>query len=60
MTARPMVGLPEPGSPRNPYCLKIDTLMEPPMFKVTDTHYAKTWLLDPNAPKLGSRRRPGD
>ncbi len=39
-------------APRNPYCLKIDTLMEPPMFKVTDTHYAKTWLLDPNAPKI--------
>ena len=36
-------------APRNPYCLKIDTLMEPPMFRVTDTHYAKTWLLDPNA-----------
>lgn len=39
-------------APRNPYCLKIDTLMEPPMFKVTDTHYAKTWLLDPHAPKV--------
>lgn len=39
-------------APRNPYCLKIDTLMEPPMFQVTDTHYAKTWLLDPNAPKI--------
>ncbi len=39
-------------APRNPYCLKIDTLMEPPMFRVTDTHYAKTWLLDPNAPKI--------
>ena len=39
-------------APRNPYCLKIDTLLEPPMFKVTDTHYAKTWLLDPNAPKI--------
>ena len=39
-------------APRNPHCLKIDTLMEPPMFKVTDTHYAKTWLLDPNAPKI--------
>ena len=38
-------------APRNPYCLKIDTLMEPPMFKVTDTHYAKTWLLDERAPK---------
>ena len=41
----------DPFAPRNPYCLKIDTLKEPPMFKVTDTHYAKTWLLDPRAPK---------
>ena len=39
-------------APRNPYCLKIDTLEEPPMFKVTDTHYAKTWLLHPSAPKI--------
>ena len=39
-------------APRNPYCLKVDTLKEPPMFKVTDTHYAKTWLLDPRAPKI--------
>ena len=39
-------------APRNPYCLKIDTILEPPMFKVTDTHYAKTWLLDPRAPKV--------
>ncbi len=39
-------------APRNPHCLKIDTLEEPPMFKVTDTHYAKTWLLDPRAPKV--------
>ncbi len=39
-------------APRNPYCLKIDTLLEPPMFRVTDTHFAKTWLLDPNAPKV--------
>ncbi len=38
-------------APRNPYCMKIDTLQEPPMFKVTDTHYAKTWLCDPRAPK---------
>ena len=36
-------------APRNPYCLRIDTLREPPMFRVTDTHYAKTWLLDPRA-----------
>ena len=39
-------------APRNPYCLKVDTLAEPPMFKVTETHYAKTWLLDPRAPKI--------
>ena len=39
-------------APRNPYCLKVDTLKEPPMFKVTETHYAKTWLLDPRAPKV--------
>lgn len=39
-------------APRNPYCLKIDTLEEPPMFQVSDTHYAKTWLLDPRAPKI--------
>ena len=39
-------------APRNPYCLKVDTLKEPPMFKVSDTHYAKTWLLDPRAPKV--------
>ncbi len=39
-------------APRNPYCLKIDTLKEPPMFKVSDTHYAKTWLLDPRSPKI--------
>ena len=39
-------------APRNPYCLKIDTLEEPPMFRVTDTHYAKTWLLDPRSEKV--------
>ena len=39
-------------APRNPYCLKIDTMLEPPMFQITDTHFAKTWLLDPRAPKV--------
>ena len=39
-------------APRNPHCLKIDTLKEPPMFQVSDTHFAKTWLLDPRAPKV--------
>ena len=42
----------DPFAPRNPYCLKIDTLQDSPMFKVTETHYAKTWLLDPRAPKI--------
>lgn len=37
-------------APRNPYCLKIDTLQEPPMFRVSNTHFAKTWLLDERAP----------
>ena len=39
-------------APRNPYCLKIDTLKEPPMFRVSETHFAKTWLLDPRSPKI--------
>ncbi len=42
----------DPFAPRNPYCLKIDTVKEPPMFQISDTHYAKTWLLDPRAPKI--------
>ena len=39
-------------APRNNYAMKIDYEQEPPFFKVTDTHYAKTWLLDPRAPKV--------
>ena len=39
-------------APRNQYALKVDKLAEPPMFKVSDTHYAATWLLDPRAPKV--------
>lgn len=42
----------DPFAPRNPYCLKLDTMMEPPMFPVTETHFAKTWLLDPRAPHI--------
>ncbi len=42
----------DPFAPRNPYCMKIDTVKEPPMFRVTDTHFAKTWLLDPRSPKV--------
>ena len=39
-------------APRNEHALKIDFEMEPPFFPVSETHYAKTWLLDPRAPKL--------
>ena len=39
-------------APRNAYALEIDDKKEPPMFKVTDTHFAATWLLDPRAPKV--------
>ena len=39
-------------APRNKYCMKIDTLEEPPMFQVSPTHFAKTWLLDPRAPHI--------
>lgn len=42
----------DPFAPRNPYCLKVDTLKEAPMFQVSETHFAKTWLLDPRAPKI--------
>lgn len=39
-------------APRNPFCMKIDTLLEPPVFQISPTHSAKTWLLDPDAPKV--------
>ena len=42
----------DPFAPRNPYCMKIDTLKEPPMFQVSETHFAKTWLLDPRSPEI--------
>ena len=37
---------------RNPQALAIDYRQQPPMFPVSDTHYAATWLLDPRAPQL--------
>ena len=39
-------------APRNRFALKIDEKLEPPLFRVTDTHYAATWLLHPDAPKV--------
>ena len=45
---------------RNVYAMRIDYEKEPPMFRITDTHYAATWLLDERAPKvkvpMGGRR----
>ena len=37
---------------RNEFALQIDFEEEPPMFQITDTHYAATWLLHPYAPKV--------
>ena len=37
---------------RNKYAMKIDFEEQPPMFKVSETHSAATWLLHPDAPKV--------
>ncbi len=39
-------------APRNPQALKIDFVKRPPYFDISLTHKAKTWLLDPRAPKI--------
>lgn len=39
-------------APRNPHALKIDFVKRPPYFDVSPTHKARTWLLDPRAPKV--------
>ena len=39
-------------APRNPHALKIDFVERPPYFDVSPTHKARTWLLDPRAPKV--------
>jgi len=36
-------------APRNTDAMKIDFEEEPPIFPVTDTHWARTWLLSPQA-----------
>ncbi|MBR1627801.1 MAG: ABC transporter ATP-binding protein [Lachnospiraceae bacterium] len=38
-------------APRNPYAMQIDFEEEPPMFSISETHSAATWLLHPDAPK---------
>ena len=37
---------------RNPFALAIDEKAEPPLFQVSRTHFAATWLLHPDAPKI--------
>ncbi len=37
---------------RNKYAMKIDFERQPPMFRISDTHSAATWLLHPDAPKV--------
>ncbi|MDR0341079.1 MAG: ABC transporter ATP-binding protein [Mycoplasmataceae bacterium] len=42
----------EPFANRNNYALEIDFKFEAPIFEISNTHYAKTWLLDSRAPKF--------
>lgn len=37
---------------RSDYAMKIDFEEHPPVFKISDTHWAKTWLLHPEVPKV--------
>lgn len=39
-------------APRNKYAMQIDFERQPPMFQISDTHFAATWLLHPDAPKI--------
>ena len=39
-------------APRNTFALNIDDRLDPPMFKITESHYAATWLLHEKAPKI--------
>ena len=39
-------------APRNNYALAIDFEEEPPFYQISETHFAKTWLLHPDAPKV--------
>ena len=37
---------------RNRYALNIEFELPPPQFQISDTHWAATWLLHPDAPKI--------
>lgn len=39
-------------APRNDYALEIDFMKEPPLFQISDSHWAATWLLHPDAPEV--------
>ena len=41
---------------RNPFALRIDKKAEPPMFQISRTHFAATWLLHPDAPDIDMPR----
>ena len=47
---QPIIG--DAFAPRNPYAMQIDFEQQPPMFEISPTHAAATWLLHPNAPKV--------
>lgn len=49
-----MLKLPQgdPFAVRNAYALEADFIEEPPVFKISETHWASTWLLDPRAPQV--------
>ncbi|MCL2866891.1 MAG: ABC transporter ATP-binding protein [Clostridia bacterium] len=42
----------DPFALRNPNALNIDHMFMPPYYKISDTHQARSWLLDPRAPKV--------
>ncbi|WP_044285966.1 ABC transporter ATP-binding protein [Mesomycoplasma ovipneumoniae] len=42
----------DPFAPRNEYALQLDFEKEPPLIKISESHYAATWLLHPQAPKV--------
>ncbi|MEG0876587.1 MAG: ABC transporter ATP-binding protein [Oscillospiraceae bacterium] len=51
---------PPPGdafASRNEFALDIDYREMPPMFKISETHYAATWLLDERAPKIDAEAK---
>ena len=52
LSALPQLGVKGAFAPRNRQALAIDFEEEPPYFEVSETHKAKTWYLDPRAPKI--------